>query len=408
MVKEIVITSVPKGLFPYESGFCVVAATQGLDSQTKKTLELNSGYRRVQGAYKPTVYSHCVYETPRGALRVLARIQDAALDYTGRTNKLAWSVVVSEQEARKAEAGPAELLKDSRLFENDDWEPGDKPTYLNERELPRAGSSDPTVAAQRLQNGEWARLANDPGWAGLLASTVYTDKRVVFLIEPEQDKLLLNLYREAISLLPPSDRWLATFSTFFTEDSLGTRCRWKGLIEERNVAKYVANPQTLAIDLRSGTLGRVENVVDPNALDDKARKYVEFARGESAPTPSTSSTSSSMNEDALTYGVVDTEDTAIFYSSIKEETSGKSKASVGASWYRYSKSNNSLGSSDSPDIYGLASDGELTNVLEDKRTPGLDLSCLVTRLPSIPSRPSFRKKKRKSSFGISSALSRSY
>ena len=119
MANKLVYTSAPKGLIPGSCGFCTVAGTRGMTKSVVDALEGLAGYRRVyettDGArLNPVAFSHLIVDSPRGRLRVLARIADAQPDYSGRTNHIASFLQLGDAET--PESGPAELFYKPGLF----------------------------------------------------------------------------------------------------------------------------------------------------------------------------------------------------------------------------------------------------------------------------------------------------
>ncbi len=271
MASQLVYTSSPKGLKPGSFGFCVVACTRGMNERTIASLETLAGYRRVftdqsAASRNPTAYSHLLFETPGGVLRILSRVADAGLDYSGRTNKIAsfFNVHPSELVA----PGPAALFYQPGLFVTE-WTTSDSPRYFDEETVL------PTVVSTPRGCDEWRRVAGDPSWAGVLAATVFSRKPVTLVVRPDQD--VLRLFLEAIELLPPSDRWNATFSTYFMKTAPGVTCQWKAVMQgSPEEFSLRGSPGALLLDLAApGALPPINSV----ARDSKTRSLIAAARG---------------------------------------------------------------------------------------------------------------------------------
>ena len=221
MALELVYTSVPKGLKPGTYGFCTVACSRKLPDMTISTLEKLSGYRRASSDPKginPVVYSYLFVEDGGPARRVLSRVGDAGVDYSGRTNKIACHFVLESNDM--GAAGPARVCAEKGLFV-ESW--NEQPRYFeNEIRLPSPSCSP-------LPREEWRRVAGDSGWAGILASTSYTGWQVCLIVSPTHN--VLRLYQEAFDLVPVDRRWNVTFSTYYTKTLPGVQCQWKAALE---------------------------------------------------------------------------------------------------------------------------------------------------------------------------------
>ena len=187
MAYQLVYTSSPRGLKPGAFGFCVVACTRGMKEQTTSALEALSGYRRVyadprDALRNPTSYSHVLFETATGRLRILARVADAGLDYSGRTNKIASFLDVATGELTPP--GPAALFSQPGLFVTN-WSSSSTPQYYE------APIALPNYVPIPPGCDEWRNTTGDPAWAGVLASTVATRRPVALVVRPEQNVLRL-------------------------------------------------------------------------------------------------------------------------------------------------------------------------------------------------------------------------
>jgi hypothetical protein len=109
---------------------------------------------------------------------------------------------------------------------------------------PAEGDSPPRICST------WQTLTGDAGWAGVLAETFLSDPaQAAFLVfEPGTDTL--PLIAEAITLLPPEQRWDVTFSTYFTDDfPPGISCAWRCVVAGSAEAKRARLPGALIIEL---------------------------------------------------------------------------------------------------------------------------------------------------------------
>lgn len=220
MAHEIYYTSAPEGLKPNTRGFCTVAATDSIPRQLWDRLEALSGYRHHHaagsGGVNPVLHAHWLLNVAGREYHVLSRVCDAGVDYTQRTNAFAHHVALEPTEL--APAGPAWMLQQPGVVKAS-WD-GRVGSIARNMPLP-VGDDGPAPCRA------WATLAGDAGWAGVLAEAFSRNphKPACILFSPEQD--LLPLMAEAIRLLPHGQRWLATFSTYFTSMPTSASCVWR-------------------------------------------------------------------------------------------------------------------------------------------------------------------------------------
>lgn len=203
---ELVYSSVEEGLFPGTRGFCVVAATQGIPNELLRRMEALSGYRHKYepGDPRNPVVAHFTKLTIAGTnYFVLSRVSDAGRDYSGRSNKLAHHIALTQQELLPC--GPAEILAH--------WQqvlplPSLQPAFLPPRTV--ACNSQPKASAD-----VWQKYAGDASWARVIAYRLATSPAGAYewFICPADAEPLLFV-RELIGQLPASARWHVTFSTW--------------------------------------------------------------------------------------------------------------------------------------------------------------------------------------------------
>jgi hypothetical protein len=272
---EIVYTSAPQGLKPGSRGFCTVASTVGIPKNLVESLESLSGYRHAYELHDPNAsknpinYSHLLLTSAGKKYHVLSRICDAGRDYTQRSNKLAHHVVLTDSE--RTVGGPAWVLAQPG-FGIAEWDG-------SPRTFPAGRTPDPRDRPAEVCRA-WQTATGDAGWAGVLAESFLAKppKTVSVIFAPGQD--LLPLVVEALALLPESQRWDVTFSTYFTRLPAGVDCHWRFLFDGSPEAKAVrANPHLTVIDL-CGTVGQATG----GALVEVARNGPPKAKG-SAPGP---------------------------------------------------------------------------------------------------------------------------
>ncbi|HVS70898.1 MAG TPA: hypothetical protein VHQ47_06560, partial [Phycisphaerae bacterium] len=272
MAFELYYTSAPEGLKRGASGFCTVAATDGIPRVLGERLESLSAYRHHFAAgtgENPISFAHSLVNVSGTAYHVLSRICDAGVDHTQRTNAFAHHLVVGAREMTAAAGGPAWLLLQPGVMA-ESWD-GNVGT-LPPRTLPAGGSAPGSVC--RL----WKDATGDPGWAGRLADSFVASTAgtpVCILFPPGQN--MLPLLAEAIALLPPELRWSVTFNTYFTTMPTSATCLWRcclaGTPAAQTGARYAANG--LILDLTAANLGPAPT-----------GPYAEYARtGRGCPSP---------------------------------------------------------------------------------------------------------------------------
>jgi len=245
MAREVVITSVPRGIRLGRTGFQMVMRTAGLREDVCDQLESLAVYRHLPPGTgpNPACYFHRVIQTGVGALSVIGRIVDAGPDYSSRSNKLAHLVAIDQSEvADLRHSSPAAVLAaiESRLAAT--WPGGPE-----ERAVPvgLAGMSpiQPAVCAT------WQQVLGDAGWAGVLADRAIAS-RPVLVVAPDSSpawcRRLLALFAEALTLVPPQKRWAVTFDTTILS---ATPVSWRGTYAG-SPESSLQQPGLLVVDLR--------------------------------------------------------------------------------------------------------------------------------------------------------------
>ena len=235
MVEEIIYTSSDRGLKQGSRGFCTVVSTAGMALNLAERLESMSGYRHVfplndpDAARNPVNYSHVTFRLAGRKLNVVSRVADAGQDYTGRSNKLAHHVVIDS--IAPLPAGPARLLMAEGTVVNK-WDG-------TVRNIPPRALIPPKYSNVVLLKA-WATQTGDAGWAGAVAEMLVQDPAPVSIIfRPGMDTL--SLVCEVLDVLPPSQRWGITFSTYFTRLLAGTECQLRFLLDGTPEATALRN-----------------------------------------------------------------------------------------------------------------------------------------------------------------------
>lgn len=276
MTAELLYTSAAKGLKPGSRGFCTVVSSAGMPTNLASKLESLSGYRQMflpsdpNAAKNPVAFSHLTFSLGGQQTSILSRVAAYGADYSGRTNKLAHHVVPTA--AEKVAAGPAWLLMQPGVMRTD-WD----------------GNCQTTPAGPAFPNGNvapglchaWQRLAGDAGWGGVVADAFRQSRGkplfVIFSLDHRND--LLQLIVEATALLPPEQRWQATFSTYATQLPPDVSCQVRFVVEGTQDAQ-MARARGTVIHLGG----------DNGALP--SSDLVDLARGK-APAPSFSAPAAS-------------------------------------------------------------------------------------------------------------------
>ena len=228
MPQQLIYTSAPRGLVAGRSGYCTVARSATLREALMLRLEQYSYYDHLSlvGGRERPVFAFRVIDIRGTRYHVLSRIQDAGLDFTGRTNFIAHHLVATPDEVLQMPT-PAMVFRkwagwmtawkgEPRLLNNEDW----------------SGLSA-LAAARCLPARNWAALAGDSVNAyGLLEAKAGT----CFGSEDVSDDTLLSLLAESTELLEVRDSrrdfrltaWQWTFTTACQEQDTPSdfRCRF--------------------------------------------------------------------------------------------------------------------------------------------------------------------------------------
>jgi len=176
---------------------------------------------------------------------VLSRIQDAGLDFTGRTNFIAHHLVFTPEEIRRFALPPVILrhwpgwvtswAKEPQLLENEDW------TEL------AALAGRATVPAET-----WQRVTGDAvNGYGLLE----TRAGAALLVDDQPGETVLDLLAEGLALLEIRDprrdghatAWNYTFTTSMQEQDNPADFRWRCIHSDNPAAHRFATPDGRAL-----------------------------------------------------------------------------------------------------------------------------------------------------------------
>jgi hypothetical protein len=209
-------------------------------------LEKLSYYQHLSlsGGQERPIYCCRVLDLRGSRYHVLTRIQDAGLDFTGRTNFLAHHLVFTPEEIRQFASPPMILRhwsgwvnswsKDPELFDSENW------TSL--AAVPRAAMP---AAAWQQTTGDAAN-----GY-GLLEARA----GIAFRVDDISDDQVLALFSESLELLELRDprrdfrasAWQHTFTTSMQEQDNPADFRWRCLHSDNPASNRFTGPDTRAL-----------------------------------------------------------------------------------------------------------------------------------------------------------------
>ena len=262
-------------------------------------LEKLSYYQHLSlsGGQERPIYSCRIVDIRGSQYHVLSRIQDAGLDFTGRTNFLAHHLVFTPEEIRKLPSPPVIMRSwsgwtkswsaEPQLLENENW------------------SSLSILAANVSVSAKtWKEVTGDGiNGYGLLEVRA----GVAFRVDGLTEEAILNLFAESLELLELRDprrdfratSWQYTFTTSMQEQDNPADFRWRCLHSDNPASNRFAGPDCRALaDVRAGRVTAEETtlarsgrlpprfVVQPqNAKSTEGEPVRLQARAEGVPQP---------------------------------------------------------------------------------------------------------------------------
>lgn len=242
MPQQLIYTSAPRGVVAGRSGHCTVARSAAMREALMLQLEKWSYYQHLSlsGGQERPIHSCRVIDLRGSRYHVLTRIQDAGLDFTGRTNFLAHHLVFTPEEIRQFPSPPIILRdwtgwvkswsKEPVLLENEDW------SALTKL------SASVSVPAK-----DWQQLTGDAGNGyGLLESRA----GIAFRVDNLTEDRILGLFAEGLELLELRDprrdfratAWQFTFTTSMQEQDNPADFRWRCLHSDNPASNRFAGP----------------------------------------------------------------------------------------------------------------------------------------------------------------------
>ncbi|MGD1089805.1 MAG: hypothetical protein ABR955_13955 [Verrucomicrobiota bacterium] len=247
MPQQLIYTSAPRGIVAGRSGHCTVARSALMREALMLQLEKFCYYQHLSlsGGQERPIFSCRIVDIRGTRFHVLSRIQDAGLDFTGRTNFIAHHLVFTPEEIRQYPTPPVILrewpgwvkswTKEPQSLENEDW------TELT------ALAGKTNVPAQT-----WLRVTGDAvNGYGLLESRAGAS----FRVDDQADDTVLQLIAESLELLEVRDTrkdfrtaaWNFTFTTSMQEQDNPADFRWRCIHSDNPAANRFATPDVRAL-----------------------------------------------------------------------------------------------------------------------------------------------------------------
>src|SRR4051812_3841305 len=247
MPQQLIYTSAPRGVIAGRSGYCTVARSAAMRDALMLQLEKLSYYQHLSlsGGQERPIYCCRIVDIRGSRYHVLTRIQDAGLDFTGRTNFLAHHLVFAPEEIRQFTSPPVILRSWTGWIKSWTTEPEllDKEDWSSLSQL-SGGSSLPAV--------NWQQVSGDAvNGYGLLEAR----GGIALRVDNLADEQVLALFAESLELLELRDprrdvrasRWQYTFTTSMQEQDNPADFRWRCLHSDNPAANRFAGPDARAL-----------------------------------------------------------------------------------------------------------------------------------------------------------------
>lgn len=246
MPQQLIYTSAPRGVVAGRSGHCTVARSAAMRDALMLQLEKFSYYQHLSlsGGQERPIYCCRLLDLRGSRYHILTRIQDAGLDFTGRTNFLAHHLVFIPEEIRQFASPPVILrnwsgwmnswTNDPELFETEDWS---------------TLAAVPRATAPALH---WQQITGDAiNGYGLLEARA----GIAFRVDEISDEQILALFAESLELLEMRDprrdfrasAWQYTFTTSMQEQDNPADFRWRCLHSDNPAINRFATPDSRTI-----------------------------------------------------------------------------------------------------------------------------------------------------------------
>ncbi|HWD94080.1 MAG TPA: hypothetical protein VG938_17240 [Verrucomicrobiae bacterium] len=299
MPQQLIYTSAPRGVVAGRSGHCTVARSAVMREALMLQLEKLSYYQHLSlsGGQERPIHCCRLLDIRGSRYHVLTRIQDAGLDFTGRTNFVAHHLVFAPEEVRQFASPPIILRewsgwagswgKEPELFNLEDW-----------------SSLAALADGARVPASHWQQATGDAiNGYGLLEARAGS----VFRADGMTDELVLALFAESLELLDLRDQrrdfrasaWQYTFTTSMQEQDNPADFRWRCLHSDNPAANRFAGPDCRALsEMRASRVTNEEAifarsgrqpprfVLPPQNISGVAGETVRFrVKAEGVPTP---------------------------------------------------------------------------------------------------------------------------
>jgi GTPase-associated protein 1, N-terminal domain type 2 len=299
MPHQLIYTSAPRGLVAGRSGHCTVARSASLREALILQLEKFCYYQHLSlsGGQDRPIFASRIVDLRGARFHVLSRIQDAGLDFTGRTNFVAHHLVFAPEELHQSPTPPVILR---------DW-PGWATSWTKEPQL--------------LEHEDWSTLTALAGKTSLPAQTwqrvtgvavnafglLETRPGASFLVDDQPDETVLQLFAESMELLEVRDprrdfriaAWQYTFTTSMQEQDNPADFRWRCIHSDNPAASRFTPPDCRPLSSIRSTKYTAEEtalagtgrqsprfVTDPRDASIKEGEIAQFqARAEGIPNP---------------------------------------------------------------------------------------------------------------------------
>ena len=227
MPQQLIYTSAQRGIVAGRSGYCTVARSALMREALMLQLEKLSYYQHLSltGGQERRISACRIFEIRGTRYHVLSRIQDAGLDFTGRTNFIAHHLVFTPEEIRQFASPPVILAKwsgwqttwtkDPANLENEDW-----------------GNLSGLASVASVPAQTWQNLSGEAANGyGMLEIRVGSSFRVDNISEEQ----ILALFAESLELLELRDprrdhcvtAWQYTFTTSMQEQDNPADFKWR-------------------------------------------------------------------------------------------------------------------------------------------------------------------------------------
>jgi hypothetical protein len=250
MPQQLIYTSALRGIVAGQSGYCTVARSVAMREALILQLEKFCYYQHLSlsGGQERPIFSCRVVDIRGTRFHVLSRIQDAGLDFTGRTNFIAHHLAFTPEEIRQFPTPPVILR---------DW-PGWVKSWTKEPELIEDKDDkywtelSALATTTNVPAKTWKDVTGDEvNGFGLLEARAGTS----FRVDVRDDEIVLALIAESLALLEVRDTrpnfrtaaWNYTFTTSMQEQDNPVDFRWRCIHSDNPTANRFNTPDCPAL-----------------------------------------------------------------------------------------------------------------------------------------------------------------